>query len=238
MEVEQPHRPVEQVVLDGLAVGHQRIGGAIELHRPHGLEVHLQQLAQGAALTEPAPGGALGARTRHARDNGADGRCAQRRADAELLEQGAQPELIHRPQCDMLDADRARAHEFERIDVDALDIVFVGRRGGAGALAGEELGGDALGVRFEFRGAIGVELELSGEHLVDAPAQHRPSALSDREVSSQIEQGALSHLRADPLGAHEAEGAIRLAGAGAAGLGAADEHAETISSGAVWRKII
>ena len=63
----------------------------------------------------------------------------------------------------MLDADRARAHEFERIDVDALDIVFVGRRGGAGALAGEELGGDALGVRFEFRGAIGVELELSGE---------------------------------------------------------------------------
>ena len=127
-----------------------------------------------------------------------------------------------------------------RLDVGQRDvgIVFVGRRGGAGALAGEELGGDALGVRFEFRGAIGVELELSGEHLVDAPAQHRPSALSDREVSSQIEQGALSHLRADPLGAHEAEGAIRLAGAGAAGLGAADEHAETISSGAVWRKII
>ena len=63
------------------------------------------------------------------------------------------------------------------------------------------------------RGAIGVELELSGEHLVDAPAQHRPGAWSDGEVSSQIEQGALSHLRADALGAHEAEGEVGFAGA-------------------------
>ena len=83
----------------------------------------------------------------------------------------------------------------------------------AGALAGEQLGGDALGVRFELRGAIGVELELSGEHLVDAPAQHRPGVWSDGEVSSQIEQGALSHLRADALGAHEAEGEVGFAGA-------------------------
>ena len=234
MEVEQPHGLVEQVVLDGLAVRHQRIGGAIELHGSHGLEVHLQQLAQGATLAEPAPGGALGARTCHAGDNGADGRCAQRRADAQRLEQGAQPELVHRPQCDMLDADRARAHEFERIDVDALDIVCVGRRGGAGALAGEESGGDALGVRFERRGAIGVELELPGEHLVDASAQHRPGALPDGEVSSQVEQGALSHLRADPLGAYEAEGEVRLAGAGAAGLGAPDEHAGRVVRGSAW----
>ena len=88
----------------------------------------------------------------------------------------------------MLHAHRARAHKIERVDVDALDIVFVGRCGEAGALAGEQLGGDALGVRFERRGAIGAELELSGEHLVDAPAQHRPGALADREVSSQIKQ--------------------------------------------------
>ena len=135
----------------------------------------------------------------------------------------------------MLHADGARAHELERIDVHALDIVLVGWRGGAGALAGEQLGGDALGVRFERRGAIGVELELTGEHLVDAPAQHRPGALPDREVSSQIEQGALSHLGADAFGAHEAKGEVRFAGAGATGLGASDEHSETVAWGAAWR---
>ena len=234
MEVEQPHRPVEQVALDRLAVRHQRIGGAIELHRPQGLEVHFQQLAQGAAFAQPAPGGALGARTCHAGDDRADGCAAQRRADPQLLEQGTKPELVHRPQPDVLHADRSRAQELERIDVDSLDIVFVGRRGGAGALAGEQLGGDALGVRFEFRGAIGVELELTGEHLVDAPAQHRPGALPDREVSSEIEQGALSHLGADAFGAHEAKGEVRLAGAGASGLGAPDEHADTAAGVALW----
>ena len=233
MEVEQPQGLVEQMGLDGLAVRHQRIGGAIELHRPHGLEVHLQQLAQSAALTQPAPGGAFGARARHAGDNRADGGGAQRCPDAQLLEQGTKPELVHRPQPDVLHSDRARADEFERIDIDALDIGSVGRHGGTGALAGEQLGGDALGVRFERRGAIGVEWELTVEHLVDALAQYRPGALRDLEVSSHIEQGALSHLRADTLGAHEAKGEVHLAGARATGLCAADEHTDTVAAGAV-----
>ena len=127
MEVEQPQGVVEQTGLDGLAVRHQRIGGAIELHRPHGLEVHFQQLAQGAALTQPAPGGAFRARARHAGDNRADGGGAQRCPDAQLLEQGTKPELVHRSQPDVLHPDRARADEFERIDIDALDIGSVGR---------------------------------------------------------------------------------------------------------------
>ena len=156
MEVEQPQGLVEQMGLDGLAVRHQRIGGAIELHRPHGLEVHLQQLAQGAAFAEPAPGGAFGARARHAGDNRANGGGAQRCTGPQLLEQGTKPELVHRPQPDVLHPDRARADEFERIDVDALDIGSVGRHGGTGALAGERLGGDALGVRFERRGQSGL----------------------------------------------------------------------------------
>ncbi len=42
------------------------------------------------------------------------------------------------------------------------------------------------------------------------------------EVSSQGEQGALSHLRADALGAHEAEGEIVLVVA--AGLGTPNEQ--------------
>ena len=83
----------------------------------------------------------------------------------------------------------------------------------------------------------GVESELSGEHLVNASTQHRPGALPDGEVSSQIEQGALSHLLTDTLGAHEAKGEVRLVGAGAAGLGAADEHVGRGVRGSVWRNI-
>ena len=55
---------------------------------------------------------------------------------------------------------------------------------------------------------------------VDAPAQDGPVALGDIEVSSEIEQRALSHLGAGAFGAHEAEGEIVLgsaAGAGCAG---------------------
>ena len=76
VEVKQVHRAVEQMVLDGLAVRHQRIGGAIELHRLQSLEVDSQQLIERATFGEPAPGGPLGARACHARDDRADGGCA------------------------------------------------------------------------------------------------------------------------------------------------------------------
>ena len=157
VEVEQVHRPVEQMVLDGLAVCHQRIGGAVQAHRPEGGELHPQQLAQGAALAEPAPGGALGARLCHARDDRADGGGAHRRAHPQLLEQRAKPELLHRPQSHVFDADRAGANQLQGVDVDVLDVASPARRRGAGAdaLMGEELGGDALGVRFQRRWAIG-----------------------------------------------------------------------------------
>ena len=72
-QVEQVHRLVEQMVFDGLAVRHQCIGGAIQAHRSHRCEVHVEQLAQGASFAQPAPGGALGARACHARDDRADG---------------------------------------------------------------------------------------------------------------------------------------------------------------------
>ena len=99
--------------------------------------------------------------------------------------------------------------------------------------AREQLGGDVLGVRFQPRWAIGVELELAGEELVDPPAKDRPVALLDLEVSSQIEQGALAHLGADSIGTNEAMREVRLAGVGAARLGAADEHRATVAQGAI-----
>ena len=73
------------------------------------------------------------------------------------LEQRAKPELLHRPQSHVLAADRAWANQFQGVDVDVLDVAPPARRrgGGADALVGEQLGGDALGVRFQRRRAIG-----------------------------------------------------------------------------------
>ena len=160
---------ISAMAFDGLAVGHQRIEGAVQAHRPHRCEVHAQEFAQGAAFAQPAPGGALGAGPGHACDDRAEG-------------------------------------------------------GGAETPAGEQPRGDALGVRFQRRGTIGGQGQLTGEELADALAQRRPIAGGDVEVSSQVEQGALSHLRAAALGAHEAEGEGLAVAAGAP-----DEHGATVA---------
>ena len=126
----------------------------------------------------------------------------------------------------MLDPDRARTDEFQGVHIDLLNVVSLGRRCGAAevGVSGEPLGGDVLGVRFERRRAIGRQLQLAAEDLLDAPAQRRPVALGGIEVPSQIEQGALAHFVADAFGAHESVCEVDLAGGGGAGLGAADEH--------------
>ena len=235
MQVEQIHRPVEQMVLDGLSVGHQGIGGAIELHQLQGLEVHPQQLAKGASFPEPTPGGALRTGARHARDNRADGASAKRWPNPELVQPGAQPQLVHRPQRDVLDPDRAGADEFQRVHIDVLNVSWL--RGALDdaeiVVPSEELGGDVLGMGFERRCAPGGQLHLSAEQFVDPPAKRRPIALGDLEVSSQIEQGSLPDLGADAFGAHEPVREVGLAGGGGAGLGAPDEHEREGSGG--WR---
>ena len=135
----------------------------------------------------------------------------------------------------MLDADRARANELQGVHIDVLHVLSLGRRcaGAEFAVSGEQPGGDVLGVRFERRRAIGRQLQLAAEDLVDAPAQRRPVALGGIEVPSQIEQGALAHFVADAFGAHEAVGEVGLAGGGGAGLGAPDKHG-TQGSGGRW----
>ena len=126
----------------------------------------------------------------------------------------------------MLDADRARTDELQGVHIDFLNVVSLGRRFDAAEVGvpGEQLGGDVLGVRFERRRAIGRQLQLAAEDLLDAPAQRRPVALGGIEVPSHIEQSALTHFVAEALGTHEAMGEIGFAGGGGAGLGAADEH--------------
>ena len=127
VQVEKSHRAVEQAVFDGLTMGHERVRGAMQLHRPHGLEIDLQQ------LPEPASRRVFRSRTGHAGDGRAARRRAKRRGQFQLLEPGAKPELVHRPQPHVLHSDRARAHELQRTDVHALDIGSIVEGGSARA---------------------------------------------------------------------------------------------------------
>ena len=67
------------------------------------------RFAQNAAFAQPAPGGALGARSGHARADRAEGGGAQRRSDPQRFEHGAQADLVRRPRSDVLHADGVRA---------------------------------------------------------------------------------------------------------------------------------
>ncbi len=96
----------------------------------------------------------------------------------------------------VLDAHRAWSNQLQGVDIDALEIALLacGRGRGADALTVEELGGDALGVVFECRGAARRQGKLAGKHLLNAPAQHGPLLWSHVEVPPEIEQIALTHL--------------------------------------------
>ena len=74
LQVEQAHRPVEQVRLDRLTMLHQRVRGAVELHRADGLEVDAEQLPEAATRLQPAVRRPLRGGTGQTTDDGA-GRC-------------------------------------------------------------------------------------------------------------------------------------------------------------------
>ena len=223
MEVEQPHRPVEQVVLRWPAASgpsaHRRRDR--ESHRPHGLEVlRLQQLAQGAAAhpSSACRVAALGARTltiRATMDVRWPNCCAATSPMPELLEQAcaarADPHRLS-TRADMLDV-RYRAAGATSSSESTSTRWISCSWAGAGAPArsrgrgvgrqmrwacASTMSGGQSGVRV---GAVPAELHSSMRR-----AQHLGQALchDPDTVSSQIEQGALSHLRADRmLGAHE-----------------------------------
>ena len=145
-QAEQVRHLFEQVALDRRALRQQGIGGPVEAHHAHPLEVHAQQLAEGRTLAQPAPAGALRARCRHARDDGGQGQRALRAVEAQPFQQSLQAELLHGPQPGILDADRARADQLQgthihRLQVGALDC--------GGRCAIEELRGDALRMPFD-----------------------------------------------------------------------------------------
>ena len=222
-QIEQPHRPVEQVRLDRLAMRHQRVRRAVQLHRPHGLEVDIQQLAQAAALAQPAHRRPLRGGERHAPDDGAQRRRAQRAADPQLAQQRRQPRPLERPQADPLRADAARARQLQRIHVHRLNVARrrVARRRRP---ARDQLRRDPLRLALHRRRAVRQQRRLAGQRLADADAQQRPVLPLDVEMPPEVEQGALAHLAADALRAHQAVRVVGLAAVGAARLGASDEH--------------
>ena len=215
--------------LDRLAMLHQRVRGAVELHRADGLEVDAEQLTEAAAGLQPAVRGALGCRLGQAPDDGAGRRSAQRAVDAQLGQQGRQAQLLQGPQADLLDADAAWAHQAQRVDIDRL---HVGRPGGRflhECAAGDQLCGYALRFVFDGGRAVGHQRRLAGQDVVESGAEQRPLRLGNVEVASEIEQGALSDGVADALGAHEAMREVGLSVFGPPGLRAPNEHTPTIA---------
>ena len=230
--VEQLHRGVEQVRLDGFAMRHQRVRGAVQLHRADGLEVHAQQLADRAAPAQPAVRGPFRGRERHARDDRTERRVAQRGVDAERLQQGRQPQLRERPQGDVLRADAAWPHQGQGVDRHRLQVAGRLRVAGRGRLraAGDQLRDDALRLALDVRRHVVEQVGLPRERRLDALAERGPAFAVDVEVAAEVEQGALADAATVAFGAHQAVGVV--AGAvGLTGLGAADEHGGDVSGG-------
>ncbi len=130
LQVEQVGGALEETRLDRVAVAQQAVAGALQGVPAHGLAVAAEQLAQGAALAQPVPRGALGGRRGHAAYEAAEDGGALRTGQAQLLEQGRRTELPHGPQGDALDADRARADQLQGVDFDS-------RQGGRRAHGGD-----------------------------------------------------------------------------------------------------
>ena len=93
------------MLLDLLLPADQRVGGAVELHHAHGLEVGVEQFVQGAAVAQPVIGGPFGAGSGHAGDDGADRRSALRTVETQLSQQRDELHLLHGPQAEVFDAD-------------------------------------------------------------------------------------------------------------------------------------
>ena len=142
-----------------------------------------------------------------------------------------QAELLGGPQGGVLDADRARPRQLERVDVDALEIGLPGvlrrgirRRRGNGERNSvpQEAFDDALGLGLDRGVALDRQQFCPGvENPLDAVAEGAPVVLLDGEMAAEVEERALADLVADALGADEAEGEV---GHAVAGAGAAHEH--------------
>ena len=225
-EAEQVHGTLEQPRLDDAAVLHQGVGSAVQLHRSHGFVVHAQQFAQSAVPAQPAVGLALAARVRQATHDQPGRRRAQRTVDAKLLQQRHQPDLLHGPKPHLLHAHAARAGQCHGIGVDRHGVASRPER--LAVPPRQQQRGNALRFGLDRRGHVVEQPRLPVEQTLDAPAQPRPERRLDLEVPPEVQQCALADLAGAPFAAHQPAGAVGRTVLGAAGLGAADEHAGMI----------
>ncbi len=225
-EAEQVQGALEQPRLDDVAVLHQGVGGAVQLHRPHGFAVHAQQLAQTAVPAQPAVGLALAGRVRQTPHDRPGRRRPQRAVDAKLFQQPHQPDPLHGPKPHLFHACAARPGQFHGIGVDRH--AGPARPGRLAQAARQQQRRDALRLRLHRRGDIVEQPRLPVEQIVDARAQPRPGLRPGLEVPAEVQQRALAHLAAAPFAAHQPVRQVGRTVLGAAGLGAADEHAGMI----------
>ena len=88
-----------------------------------------------------------------------------------------------------------------------------------------KLRGDVLSGVLDLARRSGERQSMLGtQELIETGTEQRPSGLGEREVATEIEQGALANASADTLGTDQAIGEVVFAVGGSAGLSAADEH--------------
>lgn len=242
-EAEDRLRLCEQVVLQGLAALVQRVRGTVQAVQVHRLEVEADQIAQARALLQPRVRCELAARMGHATDDVAHGRGNLRAVQAELGELVLEPALAHHRQCRMLDADAARAHQIEGVEIELLVAARLARvrhgcLGGRDARSRgpqrNQLRRIALRQGLARLGQRRIEQGvLTAQQLIDAPGKRRPLLLGQIEVAAQVEQRGLLDGTADPRSLNEPVGPVGLAVSAIAGLGTPDEHPSMLHEMAV-----
>ena len=190
-----------------------------------------KQLAESAALAQPAIGSAFRAGRGHAADDRANRGGALPTVESQTLQQRDQPHLFHGPQGDLFDANAAWSQQLQGSYIDAVEHALgsaagrFGRDRSESYLAGEQLRGDALCFRLDRGSDRGRDQGLlAAQELFEADTEQRPVGLRDGEVAPEIEQGTLADASADTFGMDQPKGEVAVAAGGGAGLGATHEH--------------
>ena len=149
----------------------------------------------------------------------------------------------------MLQADAARTHQLQGVEIDLLEALGIGRAIGGSAgrtcgtsgmsgmsslsscdagrrrLQGDQLSGVALSQGLARLGQARLDQgALTTHQLVDARSQRCPQLRRQIEMAAQVEQRALLDAGARTGALHKSVGDVGLAGDATAGLGTPDEH--------------
>ena len=229
LAVEQPHRAVEQMRLDRLAMLHQRVRGAVELHRADGREVDAEQLAEAAARLQPAVRRALRGGLGETPDNDAGRRRAQGAVDANSASRAGRPIApaptgrVARPRRCGDGPDAASRTSTRCTSVGSAAVPSRGAPRASNCAAMRCASCSTAGGPSAIRGAWPVKMSSmrahNGGHWAWGMSKWRPrlSRVRCRTVSS------------DALGVHEAMGEVGFSVLGPPGLGAPNEHATHVS---------